>query len=134
MISASGIVVVSSSFNGVCLILNSFCNTIDSSVRTVFDSLNNYCETISLQIWQYLPFVFLQSGSMQDLCLQCMQVQASLRQIDYQCCPQACIILPPFLYIRFICFIKSQLSTSLTEFLENYINIHNTKFISFDPW
>ena len=58
MISTSSIVVVSSSFDGVWLVLNSFCNTIDSSVRTVFDSLNNYCQTISLKIWQYLRFVF----------------------------------------------------------------------------
>ena len=49
MISTSSIVVVSSSFDGVWLVLNSFCNTIDSSVRTVFDSLNNYCQTINLK-------------------------------------------------------------------------------------
>ena len=30
-------------------------------------------------------------------------------------------------YIRCICFSKSQMSACLTEFLEKYINIHNTK-------
>lgn len=43
------------------------------------------------------------------------------------------LILPPFLYIRFIYFLKSKTSASLTEFLEKYVNIHNTKFIPFDP-
>jgi hypothetical protein len=46
MISTSGIDVVSSCFDGVCLILDSFCNMIDSTVRAVFDSLNNYGQTI----------------------------------------------------------------------------------------
>ena len=49
VISTSGIDVVSNIFDGVCLILDSFCNTIDRSVREVFDSLNNYCETINLK-------------------------------------------------------------------------------------
>ena len=68
-------------------------------------------------------------------CLFSFKNHASMSQpfIDLYNTSCASLILPPFLYIRCICFFKSQTSASLTKFLEKYINIHNTKFISFDP-
>ena len=89
MISTSGIVVVSSSFDGVCLILDSFSNTVDSSVRTMFGSLNNYCQTINLKPANLAVLMIcffavrLNGGSL----FLVHVVQASLHQIDYQCCP-----------------------------------------------
>ena len=49
MISTSGIAVVSNCSDGICLIIDSFCNMIDSTVREVFDSLNNCGHTIHLK-------------------------------------------------------------------------------------
>ena len=63
MISTLGIVVVSSSFDGVCVILDSSCNTIYSTVRAVFNCLNNYYQTIYLKPTNLaiLTICFLQS-------------------------------------------------------------------------
>ena len=49
IISTSGIAIVSSWFDGVCLILDSFCNMIDNNVRGLFDKLNTYGQTTHLK-------------------------------------------------------------------------------------
>jgi hypothetical protein len=48
IISTSGIVIVSSRFDAICFILDSFYNMNDNTFRAVFDSFNNYGQTIHL--------------------------------------------------------------------------------------